>query len=115
MKTLFCDYFVAKSQPAPNGEYWGALAVVNRSSTDQIALLTITKFETGEEIKKFNINLKPKQGVLLDNTAEPFLNVIGRTRLHLDCSEHVTATVGNCKGTYSAISWERMAELPFPK
>lgn len=115
MRTLYCDYFVPKSQPIATGEYWGVLGIINHSGVEQLASLTILKFETGEEIKSFSVNLKPKQSVLLSNTSEPFMNIIGRTRLYIDCTEHVTATVGNGKGNSSAISWERMVNLPFPK
>jgi len=115
MRTLHCDYFVPKSVPIATGEYWGALSITNHSNVDQLSVLTIMKLETGDEIKRYNISLKPKQSVLLSNNIEPLLNIIGRTRLYLDCSEYVTATVGNSKGTNSAISWERMVNLPFPK
>lgn len=78
-------------------------------------VITVIDFDSGKEIVSKVLKLQPRQSTRLTNDIEPFKGIIGKVRLYIDCSPTVTATVGNCKGTQSAISWERMAELPFPK
>ena len=119
MRTLYCDYLVAKSKPAADGVYWGVISITNHNNIEQIAVVSIMDYYTGKEIKKKTITLLPKQSILFDNNDTNGImllkDVIGRVRVYIDCSNTVTATIGNSKGTNSAISWERMIELPFPK
>ena len=116
MKTLYCDYLVPKSKPTPTGEYWGVLSVTNHDKNiDQIVIIYIMEYETGKDLKKHTFKLPAKGSILFSNVDEPFKGIIGRTRLYVECPTTVTATIGNTKGNISAISWERMIELPFPK
>jgi hypothetical protein len=115
MKTLYCDYFVPKSKMTPEGEFWGAISITNHSHEKQICVLTILDYDTGNEIKSTVLTLEPKNSILLSNSVGPLAGIVQRTRLYLDCSKYVTATVGNSKGKISSVSWERMEELPFPK
>ena len=115
MRTLHCDYFTPKSLMTPDGQYWGVVGITNHSAEKQVCALTVLDYDSGKEINRIGITLQPMQSMLLTNQHEPFLDMLGRTRLYLDCSPFVTATVGNTKGKTSALSWERMVELPFPK
>jgi hypothetical protein len=116
MKTLYCDYLVPKSQPTPTGEYWGVLSVTNHDkNVEQTAIIYVMEYETGKDLKNYTLRLPPKGSKLLTNLDEPFKGIIGRVRLYIECATPVTATIGNTKGNTSAISWERMVELPFPK
>jgi len=110
MKTLYCDYLVAKKD-----DWWGCITITNHSNKETISYLEVFEFNSGVMKRRTEIKLNPGCSIIISNNHIALKNITGRVRLYLNCIEQVLAKVGNSRGETNAVSWENMNELPFPK